>query len=285
MADKPEYNRRDFVRQGLKGLAALTGLGRDEPRPAVAAGDIRVLSAMAEFPGDGKSISAFIARPEEQGKYPAVIVIHEIFGLADHIKDVTMRFAREGYVAIAPNLFSREEPIEARDDLQVMRRLVQSIPDARILKDLDATIDHLSVLTFVDDTRIGATGFCMGGLYAFLLAAHTTRLRVAADFYGRITYPERTDLKPEAPLDVAGRVNCPILGIFGDADTVVPLDDVERLRDELKRHRKPFQMKVYPNAPHAFFNDTRDSYRPDMAKDAWGRMLTFFWKYLRGPIA
>lgn len=282
MDNKKTFSRRDFVRQGLKGLASLAGdlkrIGED-----TGSGNRGVMAAMAEYPGpDGVTLSAYVARPAPQGVYPAVIVIHEIFGLVDHIKDVTKRFAREGYVAIAPDLFCREAPGAQRDDLQAMRRLVAGIPDARILDDLQAAIRHLDVLTFVDGARIGAIGFCMGGLYAFLLAAHTDRLRVAADFYGRVVYPERTAQKPEAPLDVAERVGCPVLGIFGAADAVVPVEDVERLREALKRRQKPFEIKIYPNAPHAFFNDTRESYRPEMAQDAWERTLSFFWKYLQG---
>ncbi|MBI4551124.1 MAG: dienelactone hydrolase family protein [Candidatus Latescibacteria bacterium] len=281
--DKQKFSRRDFVRQGFKSLTSLASdLGFGASGQTGASAQSAVLSAMADYPGDGATLSAFIARPEKPGTYPAIIVIHEIFGLVDHIKDVATRFAREGYVAIAPHLFSREEPIPNRTDLQAMRQLIQTIPDGRILSDLNATIQHLSVLHFVNADRIGAIGFCMGGLYAFLLAAQTTRLRAIADFYGRVVYPERTPLKPEAPLDAVERVNCPVLGIFGDADPVIPVADVDRLREGLQRHQKPFEIKVYPNAPHAFFNDTRESYRPDMAKDAWERTLSFFWKYLRG---
>jgi carboxymethylenebutenolidase len=278
------YNRRDFVRQGVKGLTGfLSDLrGGDTSRRPVEAGDFRIMSAMADYPGGAERIPAFIARPAQAGTYPAVIVIHETFGLVDHIKDVALRFAREGFVAVAPDLFTREAPIQSPDDPEGMRALAHAIPDARILADLEATIGHLDVLTFVDSRRIGAIGFCMGGLYAFLLAARTPRLRAAADFYGRIAYAERTDHTPEAPIDVVSRLRCPILGIFGDADPVVPVADVRALRDAMIAHKKPFEIKIYPDAPHAFFNDTRPSYRPEMAADAWTRTVTFFWKHLKG---
>lgn len=280
--NKP-YNRRDFVRQGVKGLTGWIGELRkaEAPYEKVEAGDIRIMSAMADYPGGDGRIPAFIARPEQAGVYPAIIVIHEIFGLVDHIKDVAIRFAREGFVAVAPNLFALEEPIENRNDLDAMLTLARTIPDARILADLEATIEHLDVLTFVDARRIGVIGFCIGGLYAFLLAAHTPRLKAAADFYGRIV-TERPEHKPESPVDVVPRLYCPVLGIFGDADEVIPVADVRTLRDAMIAHKKPFEIKVYPDAPHAFFNDARSSYRPEMAKDAWNRTLTFFWKHLRG---
>ena len=274
------YNRRDFVRQGVKGLAGLLGTlrGDEAPYQKVEAGDIRIMSAMADYPGGDQRIPAFIARPDPAGVYPAIIVLHESAGLVDHIKDVAIRLAREGFVAIAPDLFFRERLPATSDDCQTP---VQTIPDACILSDLEATIEHLDVLTFVDAKRLGVIGFGMGGRYAYLLAAKTTRLAAAADFYGPIT-PERSALKPETPLDVAPRVTCPILGLFGGSDPEVPLADVHALRDTMITHRKSFEIKLYPDAPRAFFNDTSASYRADMAQDAWNRALSFFWKYLRG---
>lgn len=275
------FNRRDFVRQGVKGLAGLLGnlRGDDTPYQKVEAGDIRIMSAMADYPGGDQRIPAFIARPEPVGVYPAVIVLHENTGLMPHIKDIAIRFAREGFVAIAPDLFFREGLIAGTDDPAAPE--VDRIPFTRILGDLEATIEHLDALTFADAKRIGVIGFGMGGLYAYLLAAKTTRLAAAADFYGPVA-PARSGLKPETPLDVAPRVNCPILGIFGGSDPEIPVADVHALRDTMIAHRKSFEIKIYPDAPPAFFNDTGASYRHDMAQDAWNRAVTFFWKHLRG---
>jgi carboxymethylenebutenolidase len=281
MSEK-RFNRRDFVRQGMRGLAGLFGEDSRSSSQKVEAGDIRIMSAMADYPVEDGRISGFIARPEKAGVYPSLIIIHEISGLNDHIRDAATRFAQEGFVAVAPNLFSREAPVEGRDDLPDTPEMVRSIPDERLLTDLEATIDHLDVLTFVDSTRIGVVGFCMGGLYAFLLAARSARIRAVADFYGRIVYPVRTPEKPEAPIDAAPRLRCPLLGLFGAADPVIPLGDIYRLRDTLIQHKKPFEIKVYPDAPHAFFDDTRPSYRPEIAQDAWARTIAFFWKHLKG---
>ncbi|MDP7235658.1 MAG: dienelactone hydrolase family protein [Candidatus Latescibacteria bacterium] len=283
MTDK-HYNRRDFVRKGVKGLTGFVDNLREELTHDTAdAGDIRIMSAMADYPGKDGHIAAFIARPDGPGVYPAIIVIHEIFGLVDHIKDVAIRLAREGFVAIAPDLFSREAPLQHQNDATMMLDLVRSIPDSRFLNDLVAAIAHLNVLTFVDEKRIGALGFCMGGLYAYLMAARTPRLSAIADFYGRVAYPGYTAIKPEAPIDVVSRLHCPILGIFAGEDHVVPVDDVHRLKDTMMEHKKSFEIKVYRNAPHAFFNDTRTSYRPDEAHDAWRRTINFFRKHLEGP--
>ena len=283
MSDK-QYDRRDFVRKGIKGLTGFMGTLREAPaHDTVEAGDIRIMSAMADYPGEDQHISAFIARPNGPGVYPAVIIIHEISGLVDHIKDVTMRLAREGFVAIAPDLFSREAPLQHQDDDQMMLDVVRSIPDSRFLNDLDAAIEHLDVLTFVDEKRIGILGLGMGGLYAYLMAARTQRLKAAVDFYGRVTYPGYTANKPEAPIDVIPRLHCPILGIFGSEDHVVPVDDVHQLKDTMIAHKKSFEIKIYRQAPHAFFNDTPPSYRPAEAHDAWRRTISFFWKHLKGP--
>lgn len=275
------YNRRDFVRQGVKGLAGLLGnlRGDEAPYQKVEAGDIRIMSAMADYPGGDQRIPAFIARPDPPGVYPAVIVLHENTGLGDHIKEVAIRLAREGFVAIAPDLFFRAKPPADRDGHQGMP--VHTIPDASILSDLEATVEHLDVLTFVDAKRLGVIGFGMGGLYAYLFAAKTTRLAAAVDFYGPVA-PERSPQKPEAPIDVVPRVNCPILGIFGGSDPEIPVAEVHALRDTMISYRKSFEIKIYPNAPSAFFNETSASYRADMAQDAWNRALSFFWKYLRG---
>ncbi len=279
MDERPKFNRRDFVRQGLKGLAGLAGESKHSAPPAPS--KVPVMAAMAPFSVGDEEISAYIARPEQPGSYPAILLIHELFGLVPHTKDMAIRFAREGYVAIAPDLYTREAPIENWRDMSAMRQLTQSIPDERILKDLEAAVEHLSELTFVDHHRIASVGFCMGGLYSFLLSAQTTQLRAAVDFYGRVAYPSRTEYRPNAPIDVVENVSCPILGIFGSADHVVPVDDVKRLKNELMANRKAFQIKIYPDAPHAFFNDTREFYRQDMAEDAWKRMLSFLHKHMK----
>ena len=279
MDERPKFNRRDFVRQGLKGLAGLAGELKHSESPAPSKAP--VMAALAPFSVGDEEIFGYIARPEQPGSYPAILLIHELFGLVPHIKDIAVRFAREGYVAIAPDLYTREAPIENRRDLIAMRRLTRSIPDERFLMDLEATIEHLSVLTFVDHRRIASVGFCMGGLYSFLLSAQSVRLRAAVDFYGRVAYPRRTDSRPNAPIDVVENISCPILGIFGSSDHVVPVDDVKRLKNELMAKRKAFQIKIYPNAPHAFFNDTLESYRQDMAEDAWKRMLSFLHKHMK----
>ncbi|MBM3263092.1 MAG: dienelactone hydrolase family protein [candidate division Zixibacteria bacterium] len=274
------YNRREFVRQGVRGLAGWMNVLRnaDTPVPKVEAGDIRLMSAMANYPGSDGRIPAFIARPEAAGVYPSVIVVHGASGPTDTVRNAALRLARKGFVAIAPSLFAAKEAMAPHDDATTPADVV---PDTRILADLDATIEHLDVLTFADARRIGVVGFSEGGTHAFLFAAHTPRIRAAAVFCGHIS-SDRTPHAPDTPVDAVPRLHCPILGLFGDTDPLVPITDVHALRDAMIAHKKPFEIKIYPGAAPGFFDDALPAYRSDMTEDAWNRMLTFFWKHLQG---
>lgn len=278
MAESPKFNRRDFVRQGLKGLAGLAGnAGRDDLVPP----RTHIMAAMAPVPVDDFEISTYIARPEQPGSYPAVVIIHEVFGLVQQVKDVAVRFAREGYVAIAPDLFSRETQFERLSDRRSMGRILEQLSDEQIIADLRATLKHLELLTFVDHHRIAAVGFGVGGAYAFRLASGTVSLSAVVDFYGYGVGGVESARMTASCVDAVADVSCPILGIFASEDSVVPVDDVTFLKDELLRNQKPFQIKIYPGASHGFFSETDASYRSDMAEDAWKRMHSFLHKYLR----
>jgi len=229
---------------------------------------------------DGVEIAAHLCRPNGRGPFPAVIVIHEVFGLVDHIRDIACRFARAGYVGIAPDLFSREGGPGEMPDVAAIMKVIENLPDRRVLADLDAAVDYLKSLDFVRGDRIGVIGFCMGGAYSLLFAGHSKELAAAVVFYGRIFYPKITENKPTSPIELVPSVRSPILGIFGEADRGIPVSDVRKLEERLKAEGKTFEIKIYPDAPHAFFNDTRPSYRPEAARDAWERTLRFFKRYL-----
>jgi carboxymethylenebutenolidase len=278
MPENPKFNRRDFVRQGLKGLAGLAG---DAGQVDVSPPKTQIMAAMAPVPVGDFEISAYIARPEQPGSYPAVVIIHEVFGLVQQLKDVAVRFAREGYVAIVPDLFSRETQFERLIDRRAMGRIVGQLSDERMIEDLRASLKHLELLTFVDHHRTAAVGFGVGGAYAFRLGTGAASLRAAVDFYGYGVGGRESDRMTASCVDAVSDVSCPILGIFASEDSLVPLDDVTFLKDELLRNKKPFQIKIYPGASHGFFNETDASYRSDMAEDAWKRMHSFLHKYLR----
>jgi Dienelactone hydrolase and related enzymes len=230
--------------------------------------DIR--ETMVQFSGEGVALTAYVAAPVTKEQRPAMIIVQEWWGLNDHIKDIAKRFAGEGYVAIAPDLYSRLGHAVTTDSNEagdLMNRLSQE--DG--LKDLRATLLYLKTVPEVDAARIGVTGFCMGGFYALMLPCLTGDIKAAVPFYGQVP-------NPDTPLQNLG---CPVLYIYGEDDGWITKADVQRLATALKKYKKPGEVKTYPGATHAFFNDTRkEVYKPAEAKDAWARTLAFFKEHL-----
>jgi carboxymethylenebutenolidase len=226
-------------------------------------------SSVVEFPGGNPSrkTNGFLARPKGDAKRAAVIVMHEIWGVVDHIKDVSSRLAHEGYVSLAVDLFEGN----IMKKLEEGRKFREQFTEEKILKDLDGGFDYLKSLPYVDPKHIGSIGFCMGGGLSLLLACHNKELAAAVVFYGR----------NPSPLDRVKNIQCPLLCNYAGADMAITESDINLLKQTLTRYGKSFDIKVYPEAPHAFFNDTRESYRPNAAKDAWTRTLQFYSKYLK----
>jgi carboxymethylenebutenolidase len=244
----------------------------------ITSGTVQVATADGAMP-------AFLARPTGDGKQAAVVVVQEAFGLNAHIKDVTARLAREGYAALAPDLYYREKnAVVGYDNLQEAIRLMTNLWDEKVLQDMAAAISYLQQQPYVRADRIGVTGFCMGGRITFLTACRNPAVKAAVPFYGggigSVMQPgERT---PKAPLEYAEGLLGPMLLFFGEEDAFIPLDEVERIKRRLADLKKNAETVVYPGAPHGFFCNERDSYRPDAAKDAWERMRKFFEKHLKG---
>jgi carboxymethylenebutenolidase len=231
---------------------------------------VDLLTSAVSVPGEGgQAIGAFLARPAAEKPAPGVVVIHEWWGLNDHIKDIARRFAREGFVALAPDLYSRMGNKVTRDANEAAK-LMESLQSQHVLKDLNATTRYLTQQPFVDAWKIGVVGFCMGGTFALMLASHNSDIKAAVPFYGQIP-----------PTDSLQYLLCPILYIYGEQDGWIKTQDVERLRQGLKQFGRPGDVRVYPNCPHAFFNDTRsDVHRPREAADAWQRTLAFLRSHL-----
>jgi carboxymethylenebutenolidase len=226
---------------------------------------------MATFPGDGVEMTGYVAQPPGKGPRPGIIVIQEWWGLNEHIKDISRRFAHAGYVAIAPDLYSRLGHKVTADSNEA-GKLMQAFQQADGLKDLNATVTYLKSLDSVDPSRIGVIGFCMGGSYALMLPCTTREIKAAVVFYGQV--PD-----PDSPLK---NLAAPLLYIYGEDDGWITKADVQRLRDALRQYNKPGEVKTYPGCPHAFFNDTRkEVYRPAEAQDAWKRTLSFFQQHLQ----
>lgn len=228
--------------------------------------------SMVQYPSEGVTMHAHLVVPESTGRTPAIIVVQEWWGLNDHMKDVARRYAGEGYVAIAPDLYTRLGH-KITTDANEAGKLMGMLHMEDGLKDLNATVKYLKSLPEVDANRIGVTGFCMGGSYALMLPCVNRDIKVAVPFYGQVP-------NPDTPLQ---NLTCPVLYIYGEDDGWITKADVQRLAQGLKKYQKPGEIKTYPGAPHAFFNDTRkDVYKPAEAQDAWTRALALFKTHLKG---
>ena len=244
------------------------------------------VSETADVKVGGDDMQVFTYRPDGGGKSPAVIVIQEIFGVNDHVKDVAGRFAAEGYVAVAPDLFHRSGRgvVVPFDQMQTGGEHRGKLTNDDIVADVSAAVDYLKGHPSVDADHIGIVGFCFGGMVSYLAAAKVSGLGAAAVFYGGGILP-RPDAGPDAPrlLDAtADAVAVPIISFWGDADRMIPVSNVEEIVSTLKAKGKDIESTVYPGAGHGFFCDVRGSYNEAAAKDAWPKALAFFAKHLKG---
>lgn len=235
-----------------------------------------------KIPGDKDGLTCYLARPEGNKKFPLVIVVYEIFGVHEYIKDVCRRLAKMGYVAVAPNLFGRQGDVSKETDInRIIANVVSKVPDEQVMKDLDATIRWAEKEGGAQEGKVAMTGFCWGGRVTWLYAAHNPRLKAGVAWYGRLV-GDSTPLQPTHPVDVAAKLKTPVLGLYGGADTGIPLTTVEKMREALKAAPKNVSVEivVFPEAPHAFHADYRPSYRPEPAQDAWKRMNDWFVRFL-----
>ena len=231
---------------------------------------------LVELPTGDRPIPAYHALPQSGGPFPVVIVVQEIFGVHEHIRDVCRRLAKIGYFAVAPALFARQGDVSGMSDVQrIIKEVVSQVPDAQVMSDLDATLGWCRSHGRADSAAVGITGFCWGGRIVWLYAAHNPGIRAGVAWYGRLT-GQTDDLHPRNPADIAAGLTVPVLGLYGGADTGIPLESVNRMRAELGRGKSGSEIVVYDGAPHAFFADYRPSYRKDAAGDGWKRMLAWF---------
>ncbi|KAF0815140.1 Carboxymethylenebutenolidase [Andreprevotia sp. IGB-42] len=225
-------------------------------------GDISIDAPLGAFP-------AYYAAPAQPGPYPVVLVIQEIFGVHEYIRDTARRLAKLGYLAIAPALYHRQGEV-ADLAIEQIREVVAKVPDEQVLSDLDATVSWANAHGG-DADRLAITGFCWGGRITWLYAAHQPALKAAVAWYGKLEGPS-TPNQPRFPIDVAGKLHAPVLGLYGGADAGIPLESVEKLQAKLKAAGGDSSIHVYPDAPHAFHADYRPSYRAEAAQDGWQRL-------------
>jgi len=248
---------------------------------AIHTGSDGLVAGAVWIPVDDGELPAYRARPAGGGRHPILLVLQEVFGADEYLQDVCRRAAHEGFVAIAPELFARQGRPGEANSREELFAIVLAVPDAQVLADMDACVRWATATGEGDPARLGATGFCWGGRIVWLYAAHNRDLRAGVAWYGRLVGD--TDAKhPTHPIDVAGALHAPVLGLYGAEDAAIPLDSVRQMTAALEHARSPSEFAVYEGAPHAFHADYRASYRPDAAAHGWSRMLAWLRRHGAG---
>ncbi|QYY32450.1 MULTISPECIES: dienelactone hydrolase family protein [Cupriavidus] len=268
------FNRRGFVKTALGSAFAAAAL------PAMAQAiktDFAGLTAgEVTIPSGGFSMPAYRAQPEGKTKLPVVLVVSEIFGVHEHIADVCRRFAKLGYLAIAPELFARQGDPQSFGTIQELQtNVIAKVPDGQVMGDLDAAVAWAGA-NGGDLSKLAITGFCWGGRITWLYAAHNERLKAGVAWYGQLAGTP-TPLKPKNPLDLVDQLDAPVLGLYGGKDTGITQEQVEKMKAALSASPDPdakaSKFVVYPESGHAFHADYRPSYREADAKDGWKKCL------------
>jgi carboxymethylenebutenolidase len=268
-----DLSRRAFVVTSLSGGFALA------VRP-VSAGTITT-DASGLVAGDVKigDMPGYRAMPEGKGPFPVVLVVQEVFGVHEHIKDLCRRLAKAGYMAVAPELFARQGDVSKVSNIEDIIKIVGKVPDDQVMGDLDATLAWAKKSGKADGAKVAITGFCWGGRIVWLYAAHTSGVKAGAAWYGRISNAVNA-LQNKTVLDVGSKLKAPVLGLYGGKDSGIPLSHIEMLRAEIKKAnaKDASEIVVYPDAQHGFNADYRPSYDKAAAEDAWAKMLAWFKK-------
>jgi len=278
---KSALTRRDVLMTSLAvGFAAAAGpVAADTVittgSEGLTAGEVKIPTADVEIP-------AYRAMPAKGGPFPVVLVVQEIFGVHEHIKDVCRRFAKEGYLAVAPELYARQgDPTKFTDWKQLYAEVVSKVPDAQVMSDLDAAVAWAGKSGSGDVKRVGVTGFCWGGRITWLYCAHSPQVKAGVAWYGRLV-GESSPLQPKYPIDVVADLKAPVLGLYGGQDQGIPLADVEKMRAALAAAKNPSEIVVFPEAGHGFNADYRPSYRAEDAREGWRQALAWFRRHGAG---
>lgn len=277
LAPPREFTRRDFIvtvlatgfAAAVRPIAAQTVIQTDSK--GLVAGEVKI-------PVKDGQIPAYRAMPEKGKNLATVLVVQEIFGVHEHIRDVCRRLAKRGYLAVAPELFARQGDVSKMTDIkEILEKVVPRVPDAQVMGDLDATAAW-AAQNNGNGAKLGITGFCWGGRIVWLYAAHNPGLKAGVAWYGRLS-GDKDELRPRQPLDLAASIKAPVLGLYGAEDQGIPVGIVEMMQDDLKAAKSPSEIVIYPDAPHGFHADFRSSYRPGPAQDGWKRLQQWFKKH------
>lgn len=273
---KQTFDRRRFLMSSL-GAGFALAVQPVMAQTAIQTDDAGLLAGAIKVPVKDGEMVAYRATPEGVAKPPLVLVVCEIFGVHEYIKDVCRRLAKQGYCAIAPELFARQgNPQQLASIPDILANITNKTPDAQVMSDLDATVAWAAGQG-VDSNRLAITGFCWGGRIAWLYSAHNPQVKAAVAWYGRLVGPAN-NFTPRYPYELVGELKAPVLGLYGGLDTGIPLTSVAAMETALKTGSaaaRLSQIHVYENAPHAFHADYRPSYLKAAAEDGWLRMLAW----------
>lgn len=267
-------DRRTFVVSSLSAGFALAVLPVSAQTITTSAEGL--VAGEVKVPVPGGEMPAYRAMPATGTNFPVVLVVQEIFGVHEHIKDVCRRIAKAGFFAIAPELYARQgDPAKYTDIPKLVSEIVTKVPDAQVMRDLDACVAFAKATGKADTARLGITGFCWGGRIVQMYAAHNPNVRAAVAWYGPTARAYHAGDK--TPLDVAPQIKAAVLGLYGGADGGIPNDTVEKMFAALKAAgNTKSEYTIYPDTPHAFNADYRPSYRKAQAEDAWNKMIAWF---------
>ncbi|HKP84869.1 MAG TPA: dienelactone hydrolase family protein [Blastocatellia bacterium] len=275
---KTDFNRREFMVTTLAGGFALAA----QPISAqtITTDTNGLVAGEVKIPVSDGEIPAYRAMPAKGKSFPVVLVVQEIFGVHEHIKDLCRRFAKSGRMAIAPELYARQGDVSKLSSINEIRPIVSKVPDAQVMSDLDATVAYAKKSGSGDTSKLAITGFCWGGRIVWLYAAHNPNLKAGVAWYGRLVPPAQvSELQPKYPVDLAAQLKAPVLGLYGAKDQGIPLDTIEKMRAAIKAANGKSEIIVYPEAGHGFNADYREGYNKEAAQDGWRRMQDWFKKY------
>ncbi len=273
---RAQLRRRGVVMTGL--ISGLTLATTRVDAQAIHTDSNGLFADEVQIPTDAGEIPAYVARPQTAGPFPTVLVIEEIFGVHDYIKDICRRLAHLGYLAVAPELYARLGDLSQMSDVQqILRDVISKAPDATLLSDLDHTADWATKHDG-DPKRLAVIGFCRGGRDTWLYAAHNPHLRCAVAWYGPVN-DKTSPIQPKNAMAIAADLKCPLLGLYGEKDTGIARTDVEAAAQRADKAGKTVEIVFYADAGHGFHADYRPSYNETDAKDGWQRMLAWFKQY------
>jgi carboxymethylenebutenolidase len=231
-------------------------------------GEVKIPVSDGEIPG-------YRAMPAEGGPFATVLVVQEVFGVHEHIRDICRRLAKAGYFAVAPSLYARQGDVTQMSNMDDVMKVVAKVPEAEVASDLDATVAWAASTGKADTAKLGITGFCWGGRQVWLYCAHNPKVKAGVAWYGPLQRP-KSEMTPLNPIDVVPQLKVPVLGLYGGAGGGIPMTQIQAMQDALKAAGSPSEIVVYPDTPHGFNADYRASYRPEQAKDGWKRQLAWF---------